>query len=141
MRKWRVGQMITGLEVRDAHVLAVPEAEPRAGVVGRPSPALAGWAKTALWSWIAASYWYCVSGMTGDIGAYRDAPDAPRFTRVAWQLADSGLSLAFIDPRKFGRIRLADSVEAYQKAKKLGPDALQITAAELHQNSAAAGCS
>ena len=60
-------------------------------------------------------------------------PDAPRFTRVAWQLADSGLNLAFIDPRKFGRIRLADSAEAYQKAKKLGPDALLITAAELHQ--------
>jgi formamidopyrimidine-DNA glycosylase len=70
--------------------------------------------------------------MTGDIGAFRHEADAPRFTRVAWQLADSGLSLAFIDPRKFGRTRLVESAEAYQKAKKLGPDALLITAAELH---------
>ncbi len=43
-------------------------------------------------------------GMTGDMGAYRDEADAPRFTRVALHLADSGLRIAFIDPRKFGRI-------------------------------------
>jgi formamidopyrimidine-DNA glycosylase len=70
-------------------------------------------------------------GMTGDIGAYRDESDAPRFTRVALHLDDSGLRLAFIDPRKFGRIRLADSAAAHQAAKKIGPDALAITAAEL----------
>ena len=70
-------------------------------------------------------------GMTGDVGAYRAEPDAPRFTRVALHLADSGLRLAFIDPRKFGRIRLADSAAAHQAAKKIGPDALAITAAEL----------
>jgi len=52
---------------------------------------------------------------------------------VALHLEDSGLRLAFIDPRKFGRIRLADSAAAHQAAKKIGPDALAITAAELHQ--------
>lgn len=128
-----VGQTITGLDVRDAHVLAVPEAELRAGTVGRRITGTGRLGKNCFVELDNGRLLVLHFGMTGDIGAFRDAPDAPRFTRVAWQLADSGLSLAFIDPRKFGRIRLADSAEAYQKAKKLGPDALQITAAELHQ--------
>lgn len=128
-----VGQTITGLEVRDAHVLAVPEDELRAGLLGRTITGTSRLGKNCFVELDNGRLLVLHFGMTGDIGAFREAADAPRFTRVAWQLADSGLSLAFIDPRKFGRIRLADSAEAYQKAKKLGPDALQITAAELHQ--------
>ena len=128
-----VGQTITGLEVRDAHVLAVPEDELRAAVVGRTITGTGRLGKNCFLELDNGRLLVLHFGMTGDIGAFRDAPDAPRFTRVAWQLSDSGLNLAFIDPRKFGRIRLAESAEAYQKAKKLGPDALQITAAELHQ--------
>lgn len=128
-----VGQTITGLEVRDAHVLAVPEDELRAALLGRTITGTGRLGKNCFLELDTGRLLVLHFGMTGDIGAYRDAPDAPRFTRVAWQLADSGLSLAFIDPRKFGRIRLAASAEAYQKAKKLGPDALQITPAELHQ--------
>jgi formamidopyrimidine-DNA glycosylase len=128
-----VGQTITGLDVRDAHVLAVPEDELRAGLLGRTIIGTSRLGKNCFLELDNGRLLVLHFGMTGDIGAFREAADAPRFTRVAWQLADSGLSLAFIDPRKFGRIRLADSAEAYQKAKKLGPDALQITAAELHQ--------
>jgi formamidopyrimidine-DNA glycosylase len=127
-----VGQTITGLEVRDAHVLAVPEDELRAGLLGRTITGTSRLGKNCFLELDNGRLLVLHFGMTGDIGAFREAADAPRFTRVAWLLADSGLSLAFIDPRKFGRIRLADSAEAYQKAKKLGPDALQITAAELH---------
>ena len=128
-----VGQLITGLDVRDKHVLAVPEDELRTALVGRTITGTSRLGKNCFVELDNGRLLVLHFGMTGDIGAFRDAPDAPRFTRVAWQLADSGLSLAFIDPRKFGRIRLADSAEAYQKAKKLGPDALEITAAELHQ--------
>ncbi|WP_151088267.1 DNA-formamidopyrimidine glycosylase [Hymenobacter baengnokdamensis] len=128
-----VGQTITGLDIVDKHVLAVPEDELRAAVLGRTITGTGRLGKNCFLELDNGRLLVLHFGMTGDIGAYRDAPDAPRFTRVAWQLSDSGLNLAFIDPRKFGRIRLADSVEAYQKAKKLGPDALQISAAELHQ--------
>ena len=128
-----VGQTITGLSVFDKHVLAVPEDELRAALLGRTIAGTGRLGKNCFVKLDNGRLLVLHFGMTGDIGAYRDAPDAPRFTRVAWQLADSGLNLAFIDPRKFGRIRLAESAEAYQKAKKLGPDALQITAAELHQ--------
>jgi len=127
-----VGQTITGLEVRDAQVLAVPEDELRAALLGRTITGTGRLGKNCFLELDNGRLLVLHFGMTGDIGAFRDEADAPRFTRVAWQLADSGLSLAFIDPRKFGRIRLADSVEAYQKAKKLGPDALLITTAELH---------
>jgi formamidopyrimidine-DNA glycosylase len=128
-----VGQTITGLEVRDAHVLAVPEDELRAALIGRTITGTSRLGKNCFLELDNGKLLVLHFGMTGDIGAYRDAADAPRFTRVAWHLSESGLSLAFIDPRKFGRIRLADNAEAYQKAKKLGPDALQITATELHQ--------
>jgi formamidopyrimidine-DNA glycosylase len=128
-----VGQTINGLEVRDAHVLAVPEDELRAALLGRTITGTGRLGKNCFLELDNGRLLVLHFGMTGDIGAYRDEADAPRFTRVAWQLSDSGLNLAFIDPRKFGRIRLADSAAAYQKAKKLGPDALQITADELHQ--------
>jgi formamidopyrimidine-DNA glycosylase len=128
-----VGQTITGLDVRDKHVLAVPEDELRTALVGHTITGTSRLGKNCFVELDNGRLLVLHFGMTGDIGAFREAPDAPRFTRVAWQLDDSGLNLAFIDPRKFGRIRLADSVEAYQKAKKLGPDALKITTAELHQ--------
>ena len=128
-----VGQTIIGLEVRDAHVLAVPEDELRTALLGRTITGTSRLGKNCFLHLDNGRLLVLHFGMSGDIGAFRDAPDAPRFTRVAWLLAGSGLHLAFIDPRKFGRIRLAESAEAYQKARKLGPDALLISAAELHQ--------
>ena len=126
-----VGQTIAAVIVHDAHVLAVPEAELRAALVGRQIVATHRIGKNCFLELDSGQILVLHFGMTGDIGAYRDAADAPRFTRVAFALDDSGLHLAFIDPRKFGRIRLAASVEAYRKAKKLGPDALTISVAEL----------
>ena len=126
-----VGQVIAALQVNDAHVLATPEDQLRAGLVGRTITGTSRLGKNCFLELDTGQVLVLHFGMTGDIGAYRDEPDAPRFTRVALHLADSGLRLAFIDPRKFGRIRLAESAAAHQAAKKIGPDALAITAAEL----------
>ena len=128
-----VGQTIAAVQVNDAHVLATPEDQLRAGLVGRTITGTSRLGKNCFLELDNGQVLVLHFGMTGDIGAYRDEPDAPRFTRVALHLDDSGLRLAFIDPRKFGRIRLAASVAAHQQAKKIGPDALVITAAELHQ--------
>ncbi len=128
-----VGQTIAAVQVNDAHVLALPEEELRAGLSGRIISGTARLGKNCFLELDNGRVLVLHFGMTGDIGAYRDEADAPRFTRVALHLADSGLKLAFIDPRKFGRIRLADSIAAHQQAKKLGPDALAISAAELQQ--------
>ena len=128
-----VGQTIAAVQVNDAHVLATPEAELRPALVGRTVTGTSRLGKNCFLELDNGHVLVLHFGMTGDVGAYRDEADAPRFTRVALHLADSGLRLAFIDPRKFGRIRLADSAAAYRKAKKIGPDALDITAAELHR--------
>ncbi len=126
-----VGQTIAAFEVLDAHVLAMPEDTLRQALVGRTIAGTSRLGKNCFLLLDDGRVLVLHFGMSGDIGAYRDAADAPRFTRVALHLADSGLRVAFIDPRKFGRLRLAESVAAYQQAKKLGPDALELTVAEL----------
>ncbi|WP_310395499.1 DNA-formamidopyrimidine glycosylase [Hymenobacter sp.] len=128
-----VGQTIAAVQVNDAHVLATPEDQLRAGLLGRTITGTSRLGKNCFLELDHGPVLVLHFGMTGDVGTYRDEADAPRFTRVALHLADSGLRLAFIDPRKFGRIRLAASAAAHQQAKKLGPDALAISAAELYQ--------
>jgi formamidopyrimidine-DNA glycosylase len=125
-----VGQRIAALEVRDAHVLATDEDALRLALLGRTITGTHRLGKNCFLELDNGRVLVLHFGMTGDVGAYRHDADAPRFTRVALHLED-GLRVAFIDPRKFGRIRLAESVAAHQQAKKLGPDALDITAAEL----------
>ena len=72
-------------------------------------------------------------GMTGDLHYYRIPEDAPRFERATF-FFDSDFKLAFVDSRKFGRIGLWESVEAYIRAKDLGTDALEISSSELWKN-------
>ena len=127
-----VHQSITAFEVKDAHVLGTDEDTLRRALVGRTITGTGRLGKNCFLLLDDGPVLVLHFGMTGDVGAYRDEADAPRFTRVALHL-DSGLRLAFIDPRKFGRIRLAESVAAYRQAKKLGPDALDLTAAELQE--------
>jgi formamidopyrimidine-DNA glycosylase len=125
-----VDQTIAAFEVKDAQVLATSEDLIRQAVVGSRVTGTRRLGKNCFLELSTGQVLVLHFGMTGDVGAYRDEPDAPRFTRVALHL-DTGLRVAFVDPRKFGRIRLAESVEAYQKAKKLGPDALDITPEQL----------
>lgn len=127
-----VAQTITLLEVKDPKVLATDEDTLRRTLTGRTITHTSRLGKNCFLHLDDGQVLILHFGMTGDVGAYRDEQDVPRFTRVALHLA-SGLRIAFIDPRKFGRIRLAASVAQYQKAKKLGPDALDITAAQLQQ--------
>ncbi|SHJ27456.1 DNA-(apurinic or apyrimidinic site) lyase [Hymenobacter daecheongensis DSM 21074] len=125
-------QAIVALEVRDAHVLGTPEDVLRENLVGRQVTATRRIGKNCFLELSSGQVLALHFGMSGDVGAYRHDHDAPRFTRVALHLAD-GLRVAFIDPRKFGRIRLTESVAHYQQAKKLGPDALDVTATQLQQ--------
>ncbi|RSK23987.1 DNA-formamidopyrimidine glycosylase [Hymenobacter metallilatus] len=126
-----VEETVAAFEVKDRHVLATDEQVLRTALVGRRITGTSRLGKNCFLHLSDGHVLVLHFGMTGDVGAYRDEADAPRFTRVALHLG-SGLRLAFIDPRKFGRIRLAESVEAYQQAKKLGPDALAITTKQLH---------
>jgi formamidopyrimidine-DNA glycosylase len=69
-------------------------------------------------------------GMTGSLAYYRDAEDTPRFARIQFYFA-SGFRLAFLCPRKFERLGLVDSIEAYSLTKSLGTDALDISVSQL----------
>jgi formamidopyrimidine-DNA glycosylase len=71
-------------------------------------------------------------GMTGDVAFYRDDADTPRFARAVFHF-QNGFRFAFIDSRKFGRIGLTPSVEAFRQQKKIGPDALTLSTEELTQ--------
>lgn len=69
-------------------------------------------------------------GMTGDLHYYRIPEDAPRFERATFYF-DNGFKLAFVDSRKFGRIGIWENETLLKTAKKLGPDALEISVEEL----------
>lgn len=63
-------------------------------------------------------------GMTGSLRYYRD-DDAPQYTRVLLDF-DNGYHLAYVCPRKLGRVSIAESAEAFVENEELGPDALEI---------------
>lgn len=68
-------------------------------------------------------------GMTG-YPRYRKAQTSGPHDRVTFIFA-GGASLAFVCPRLFGRLALTRSVEAYVAKKRLGPDAMDISADDL----------
>jgi formamidopyrimidine-DNA glycosylase len=60
-------------------------------------------------------------GMTGSVRIVEDG-EPPEYAYVQFHFADEGL-LAFTCPRKFARVRLIDTPDAFVAAKGLGPDA------------------
>lgn len=71
-------------------------------------------------------------GMSGHLEHFTERKQAPRFSRLIFHLGNG--YLAFVCPRKFGRIDWTESSEAFRKAKKLSTDARQMTYEEFYQN-------
>ncbi|MEM8526349.1 MAG: DNA-formamidopyrimidine glycosylase family protein [Bacteroidota bacterium] len=69
-------------------------------------------------------------GMSGHLKYYSEEEDQPKFERIRFEF-DDGFKLGFDCPRKFARVRLLDSKEAYIKEKKLGTDATEMSEAEF----------
>jgi formamidopyrimidine-DNA glycosylase len=67
-------------------------------------------------------------GMTGSLKFFNDNDKKPPYGRIIFNFVD-GSHLAFIDPRKFGKINLIHKIEDFIKNKELGPDALDINLA------------
>lgn len=116
---------IAAVRVLDAHSLTVPEAALRVALVGRRFTATRRVGKNLflLLSEPSGAALTLHFGMTGDVAAYRDEEDRPRFVRIEITLT-GGLRIGFVDPRKFGRVGLTADVPGFLEAKKLGPDAL-----------------
>lgn len=66
-------------------------------------------------------------GMTGFLKYFREDEQAPGHIRVLLRF-ENGYRLAFDCRRKLGKVALADSPEAWVRAKELGPDALALDA-------------
>ena len=60
-------------------------------------------------------------GMTGSVRPVENG-EMPEYAYVQFHFKDGG-NLAFVCPRKFARVRLIDTPEAFVEAKELGPDA------------------
>lgn len=69
-------------------------------------------------------------GMTGSPNI-RSTDDRPhKHARILFDL-DHDLSIDFVSPRKFSRLKIVPEIAAYQKAHNLGTDALKISAEEF----------
>lgn len=65
-------------------------------------------------------------GLTGSFTYYGDEAMQHRFARIFFRL-DNGWTLSFNSMRKFSRLEVTESLEAYQKRKKIGADARAIS--------------
>lgn len=64
-------------------------------------------------------------GMTGNLKYYKKSEEEPSYGRFLVNFEDKS-HLAFVDPRKFGKINLISKMEDFIKEKKLGPDAARM---------------
>lgn len=71
-------------------------------------------------------------GMTGSLEFVAEEAALPRFTRVAF-FTGQGV-LAYVCPRKFGRLYISDSISAFCKARKLSKDASKLSLKEFSHN-------
>jgi formamidopyrimidine-DNA glycosylase len=63
-------------------------------------------------------------GMTGYLKTYDRKEERPKGTRVSFELEDG--FMAWVNPRKFGRVGLTDNVYSFFSEKNFGEDALTI---------------
>lgn len=68
-------------------------------------------------------------GMTGKLAYYKDG-ETPDYTKMLLTF-ENDFHLAFICPRKFGKIYLAESAEQFREEHQLGKDALEFSEKEF----------
>ncbi|GAB4396017.1 MAG: bifunctional DNA-formamidopyrimidine glycosylase/DNA-(apurinic or apyrimidinic site) lyase [Microscillaceae bacterium] len=120
------GRKIHQLKVYDAKVLRCPESQLVEGLVGHfflPSQRIGKYLFVPLSSGQVLVIHF---GLTGSLAFFEEAEDPPRFTRVAF-LMESGSHLAYVCPRKFGRLDIGPDVQSLQKARQLAEDAATIS--------------
>ncbi|MEQ8909930.1 MAG: DNA-formamidopyrimidine glycosylase family protein [Vicingaceae bacterium] len=69
-------------------------------------------------------------GMTGKPEFYQNEEVKPKHSRLIIHF-ESGLKLAFVCMRLFGRVELVESIEQYQTDHQLGVDALEVSEADF----------
>ena len=73
---------------------------------------------------IDSSRWLGVHfGMTGNLKAFKGEDNPPEYTQVLFDFVD-GYHLAYVMPRKLGKMRLIDDPDSFIDEKGMGPDVL-----------------
>lgn len=124
-------QKIQEVQVFDDHILKGIEAEAfEEGLVGRVFKSSYRRGKYLFADLDNAQSVLLHFGMSGRLKYYSEEEDQPKFERIRFAF-DDGFKLGFDCPRKFARIRLLESREAYIKEKKLGTDATEMSEDEF----------
>lgn len=71
-------------------------------------------------------------GMTGELAEVEAAEDEPEYTKAFFEFEDGG-GLAYICPRRLGRIDLAEDIQGYLEGQDLGPDAADVDADQFRK--------
>ena len=118
-----LGQEILSVAVKDRGVLANTSAtELSVALRGKHFDRVTRHGKN-LFARISMNGWLRIHfGMTGDLSYFARSEELPRFARVVFQFSKG--ALAYEDARKFGRVELIDTPEAYVRERGIGPDPL-----------------
>ena len=71
-------------------------------------------------------------GMSGDLEYFDSKEELPKFSKVVFKFTN-GFSLAYISIRMFGKVSVANSIDEFIEAKKLGPDAYKMTLEDFQE--------
>ncbi len=129
-RETSLRREIVGVEVLNRRVLEGVSAQRlRRALVGRAFGSTHRHGKY-LFAEVADSLWMVLHfGMTGSLDFGRPPSPGP-YDRVVFAF-EGGDRLAYVCPRMFGRVMLAESVEEFIGARSLGPDALAVSREEF----------
>jgi formamidopyrimidine-DNA glycosylase len=130
-RRWAqkqvVGRIIRGVEAKPNRVLSgLSPAELKRRLVGRRIASAERHGKHLVLALTGGGVLGMHFGLTGEL--IRPDVGTPRNSRMMLALSDDS-AVAYVDPRQFGRVALADSLADYVAQRELGPDALSVSAA------------
>jgi formamidopyrimidine-DNA glycosylase len=126
-------QNITSLEILDKKIIKCPETVLEETVVNQQFIDTERIGKYLFIHLSNAQVMLMHFGMTGSLEYFHSSSPKPKFSRVIFNY-QSGYSLSYIDPRKFGKIELGKSVADFKQQKKLSSDALLISQEEFKQS-------
>ncbi|MGZ9812147.1 Fpg/Nei family DNA glycosylase [Pseudoroseicyclus sp. H15] len=125
-----LNRTIAGLTVDDPGPMTMPTTAEQKRLVGTQFTQARRYGKYVFLG-SASGPWLVISlGMTGIIETYDEADGAPDYAKLTVTF-EGDRRLAYICPRKFGDVYLAESVEAFVEEHKLGPDALEVSKEEF----------
>jgi len=126
LRKWTLERVVVGVHAMDGLPLReTSAAQLKAALVGSRITEVRRHGKQLFWALSEGGMLWVHLGMTGKWVRRSSEEAQRRWSRVALVL-DDGHTLDFVDPRRFGRLRLAQAHSASEDSAQTGtgPDAL-----------------